>query len=185
RAAEEGRQRSTLKSTGAGQADLGKICRFGHTDVRVGHDELLLGLPNVGSAFEQRRRQACRNIERARLIDEGLAARHRRRVAANQRAQQVLLLFDRTFEIGDDARCLEYQLFGLTYVEQRRGASLLAYLREPQRLLTRRQRALRDLEFHVQLAQVEVRIRHLADQARDNRATTPFTGEERRASRFG
>src|SRR5258705_126830 len=50
--ADQARERHALKSTRTGQADLGKVRRFGDADVRVGGDELMLGLLDVGSALE-------------------------------------------------------------------------------------------------------------------------------------
>src|SRR5581483_4047694 len=154
-------------------------------NLRVGGDELLFGLLDVGPPRDQRRRQPCRQFRRVRLLDERQAARDRCGIAAGEEADEVLLLRDLALERRDFCGRAVDELLGLTHVDEGGGAALLANLRQPQRLLTRRERPPRDLELGVERAQGEVRVGHLADERRHDGAAAPLAGEERRARRFG
>src|SRR5271166_3827694 len=61
---------SKRASAGTSQGNLRKERGFGHADLRVRGDQLLLDLANVGPTFEQRRRHARRHFRRNGLLGQ-------------------------------------------------------------------------------------------------------------------
>ena len=53
-----------LAAQESGERNLGKEQRSRRADLRVGRDQVVLSLANIGAAFEQRRRQARREFGR-------------------------------------------------------------------------------------------------------------------------
>jgi hypothetical protein len=106
-------------------------------------------------------------------------------VAAQQHADEVLLLRDLPLERRDLAGRAVDQLLGLAHVEQGRHAASFAYLGQLQRLLPRRECSPRNIQFQIQRAQAEVRARDLADQGGQHRPASPLCGEQLSAGRFG
>jgi hypothetical protein len=107
------------------------------------------------------------------------------RVFAKQETEKVLLLFDGALGRRDDLRRAVDELLGLPHFEHVRHAALLPQLDDAQRLLARGQRAPGHLKLIVQLAQVEVSRRHVADQRGDDGFARLFARQQLGARRFG
>src|SRR5206468_11382799 len=133
---------------------------LGRADVGIRRDKLLLGLRDVGAAFEERRWQADRHLWSMWLIGQRSAARHAPRNRPQQRADEVLLLLDLTLEIRDLRGGAEDELLRLAHIQQRCCASLRAYFGEAKRFPARRRRSRRDIEIQVEGAKLKVRARH-------------------------
>src|SRR6185437_5290301 len=97
RALEEARQLAARGAEGAGQRYRRKVQRLRGADLRVGRDELLLGLHEIGTALEQRRRHAGRHRRQHELVDAP-PARDRTRMATEQQRKRVLGLRDLRFD---------------------------------------------------------------------------------------
>ena len=83
----------------AGEGDGREILGLCHADPRVCGYEVLLGLADVGTPFEQLRRQAGGHDGQYEVV-EGLAPRDRSGIASKEHAQGVLLLADQFLEEG-------------------------------------------------------------------------------------
>ena len=149
---------------GAGERDAREQQRLRLADVRGGRGERLLGLANVGTPFEQIRRQPGGYGRRPLLLAHGDAAQDRSGAAADQYRQLVLLRGDQPLHVElDRLDALELRL-GLPEVQLPGDAALEAVLGELHGLASRLDRVTRDLEPEVGVAQLEVGPGHVRDQ---------------------
>ena len=171
-------ERGALISADGGQRDLREIVCLGDADLCVRRDQLLLRLEDVRAAFEQRRRKSRRNLRRMWLVDERPPSSDAFGISSDEDADEVFLLFDPPFEIRDRGPRAEHELFGLPHVEHGGGAAVRKELRQAQRVLPRRERLARDLQFEVLFAQLEIGARHIADERTDDLTLRPLLRRE-------
>src|SRR5271157_2179185 len=92
-------QVTALYAVGSGQKDVREVLCLCHADLRVGGNEVLLGLTDVRPPLKQLRRKARRySGEREKV--ERPSTRNRAGVAAQENAQRVLLLSDQLPQHG-------------------------------------------------------------------------------------
>jgi len=96
----------------------------GDTDSRVGGNEQLLGLADIGAALEKLRGNACGNFGGVRLLGEAQAALDGARVISEQGAEKIFSLLDAAFEVGDFFAGGVDELFSLADVKFRRVAMI-------------------------------------------------------------
>ena len=152
-----GRERNPRKERGAGGAD-----------VRVGRDELLFGLANIGAAHEQIGRQAGGQLGQAPLRQaraHELIAHLKGQRLTQQQHQRVLI--ERTLALllrQRDARAFEQGLrqAGLQFGSR---AVFEAQLHELERIFARGQRLLRDRQQFLVREQAEPGLRDRGNQA--------------------
>ena len=70
--ADDAEQVCGLKAAGGREIDAGKECRLRDSDAGIGRDQLLLGLPQIGPALQQRGRQPGWHLRRLGLIGQAL-----------------------------------------------------------------------------------------------------------------
>ncbi len=97
----------------------------------------------------------------------------------------VLRLLDRPFDVGNRFRRLIDQFFSLSNVQHRRDAAFLANPDDTERLLSRCQRSLCDIEFAVEFEQTEVTGCDVSDDSRHHRIAIFFGGAQVGARGFG
>jgi hypothetical protein len=85
-------------------------------------------------------------------------------ILAEQSADKIFLLLNLLLQSWNLGGRGEDQLFGLTHVEQGRGAVIRKRLRQAQRLPSRGERALGDFQFQVQGTQLKISARHVGDE---------------------
>src|SRR4029450_4458123 len=134
-AGEEMAEGGALISAGGGQGDAREKVSLRHADLCVRRDQLLLGLEDVGPPFEQRRWQARWHFHGLWLVDEPAPSNDAIGVPAHEDGDEIPLLFDPLFEIGDRRACAEDELFSLPDVEEGGGPSVRQNLCQPQRIL--------------------------------------------------
>jgi hypothetical protein len=162
----------------------GKVRGFRHANLRGRGGQLVLGLKDVRPAFDQRGRQAGRNLGWAWLVDQGPAALDRSWIPSEQHADCVLLLLDQPPEVDDLRLRRVDELLGLAHVEERRRAAPLAHFRELQRFLPGRQRASGDLELEVERLEGVVAARHLRNEAGEHGPAAPLARQNLGACAF-
>ena len=101
RTCEQPGESRTLRSADGGQRNLREIVCLGDADLCVRRHQLLLRLQDVRSAFEQRRRKSRGNLRWMWLVDERSTSSDAFGISSDEDADEVLLLFDPPFEIGD------------------------------------------------------------------------------------
>jgi hypothetical protein len=84
-----------------------------------------------------------------RLVDEPSPANDGFGVRPHQNADEVLLLFDAGFKIRNGSARTEYELFGLSHIEHRRGPAIGKDLCQAQRVRSGRERLTGDLQLEV------------------------------------
>ena len=84
------------------------------------------------------------------------AARDRGRIISQQDAEEILLLPDAPFQIGDFRRGRVNQLLRLAHVEDRIDPVFLERLCQVQGFFSGGQRALRDFQFEIKFAQLKI-----------------------------
>ena len=117
-----------------GQRDLREIVCLRDPDLCVRCDQLLLRLEDVGAAFEQGRRKSRWNLQWMWLVDEPPSSNDALGVCSHEDADEVFLLFDPLFQIGDRGAGAEYELFSLSHVEHGCGAAVRKNLCQAQRV---------------------------------------------------
>ncbi|MEI9973554.1 MAG: hypothetical protein WDO73_16840 [Ignavibacteriota bacterium] len=130
---------------------------------------LLLGSAHVGPSFQQRRRQAGGDVRRKALFRQTESTVYNSGIVAEQEFDLVLGLLDLLLDHRDGLRGGVYELFRLTKVELCGDAAGLPGLGEHQGLLAGLQGSPRYLQRVIQLAQAQVRGRHIAHQRRHDR----------------
>jgi hypothetical protein len=145
-----------LKAIKAGERQLWVKSCLGLADVGVSSHELLLGGAEIRPAFEQRRRQTRGDFGAQVLQRQRIGSGDGPRIAPEQDAQKVLLLFDPTKCVGDCGFGGEHQDPGLVYVLYGAHASLFARASDFQGVSADFEGALRDLELEIQFQKVQI-----------------------------
>src|ERR1700722_2515518 len=101
----------------ASQRNLREKFRLGYADIGVRGNEHLLSLANVRPALEQRGREPRRNIRREDLLFERLPALHAVRVLAEENADGVFFLADKSLEVRNLSICSVQHLLCLEHIE--------------------------------------------------------------------
>ena len=139
---------------------VGKERGIGDADLRIGRRHSALRRSDVGSAFEQRRRQHLRHHWRWRQ-DRVAFEPERRRCHAQQHCNGMLELGSLRAQVGGlRLRGLELGL-RLQHVGARRHATVVANLRQVQRALIRRHAALDERGLHALVLLVGVDVGEL------------------------
>ena len=113
-----------------------------------------------------------------RLVYEILSASYALWVSAQQNADEILLLLDPAFKVGDGSARGKYQLLSLPHVKHGSGAVIGEHLGQTQRVLSGSERLLRDLELQIQFAQLKIGAGNIAYQRIDDLALGPFLPEQ-------
>ena len=175
RAGEQAAEHRAHGADGAGDRDVRVVQRPRGADVGVAGDEVLLGLQHVGTAQQQGRGQVAGDQRCHQLVD-GLAARNRPGVAAEQDRDQVLLRGDRLLERRDGGVRLLILRADLRHLALGHGAGLEAQLEHPERAGEVVGRGARDLELLVERAQADVAGRNARHQGQHDTALGLLTG---------
>ena len=157
------------------QRQVRVVQRARRADVGIGRHQVLLGAQDVGPAQQQRGRQVAGDLRRDQLVD-GLAARDRPGVAAEQDRQQVLLRGDGLLELRDRRARLLRLRADLRQLGHRDHAGLVAQLEDAQRAFEVARGGLRDLQLPVQRAQHDVAGGHARHQRQHHAALALFAG---------
>lgn len=102
---------------------MGIVGGAGNTDLSVGGDQQLFRLANVWAALEKIGRQAGRNFRRVRLLGEPQATSDGSRIVSEKNADEIFLLLNAAFKVGDFFTVGVDELFGLERTEVRRSDS--------------------------------------------------------------
>ena len=124
-----------LSPEDSAQTQLRKVGGPRHADLGVGGDQILLRRADIGTPFQQRRRQPGGNLGRRSCAVRILSARHVAGVLAQQEADLILGLLDLLLNDGDGLGRGVHQLLRLAQVEQRRDAAGLPRLGQIERFL--------------------------------------------------
>ena len=165
----------------AGQVELGKELRLGDADLRVGADQLLFDLSEVGPALEQGGGQSGRHRRDDGLSVHRRAAWNRRGRLAEKDADLVLLRDDLLLELGDVRLRPAQRPLGPSGLEVGGQPEPQAILEQVVGALERLGAVARDLELHVQREQLEVRLSQVADQRQPHAAPRLLGGQQVRA----
>lgn len=117
------------------EGELRKVPRAGYSDVGVGLDEEFFRAANVRPALEQIRGQAHRYVCGMRRVGDRLATSDGAGIAAEQKAQVVLLLLDLALKVWNLRLCSVVEFLCLTNIGHGVGTALFKLLRELKRLL--------------------------------------------------
>src|SRR5262249_3769293 len=115
---------------------------------------------------------------------EERAARDVARRAPEQDRELILLRDDLLLQRRDRRARLREGGLRSRHLEERADAAAVAALEEVERVLERDPRLLRDLELAVQLEELEVRLRHVADERQQDAAPHGLGAEVVRAGRL-
>ena len=96
-----------------------------------------------------------------RLVGQLAPTLDRARISSQQNIDQIFVLFDLAFHVGDRFRCGVNQLFRLPHIDQRRRSILLQRLFQLQRILARGQSLFRNLQLEIEGAKFEVGSRYI------------------------
>ena len=165
----------------AGQVELGKELRLGDAHLRVGADQLLFDLAEVGPALEQGGGQPGRHRGDDGLSVHRRAAWNRRGRLAEKDADLVLLRDDPVLELGDVRLRPAQRALGPGGLELGGQPEPQAILEQVVGALKRLGAVARDLDLHVQREQLEVRLSQVADQRQPHAAPRLFGGQQVRA----
>src|SRR3954462_12657419 len=99
-----------------------------------------------------------------RLRGQFAAAGHPPGESAQQDGDEILLLLDAPFEVGNRPGCRVHELLRLPDVDHRGRAPLLTDAREIERLVARGQRPPGDVELQIERAERKVSVRYTADE---------------------
>ena len=183
-AARERRHLGARRAEQRGQAQLREELGLGDADARVGAHELLLRLAEVGPPREERRRQPGRHRRHHRLRVHRRPPRNRRRRLAQQDADLILLGDDVALELRDRRLRFTESALGPRGLEPGRGAELEPILEDVERPLVGVGAVAGDVEPHVELQQLEVGLRQVADQRQPDAAPGVLGGQEGRPRRL-
>ncbi len=116
---------------------------------------------------------------RMRLIDKFLAARRDGPgIISKQDAQQIFLLPDAPFQVGNVRRRGVDELLGLPNVENRIDAVFHERLGQLQRFFARGQSALGNVEFEIEFAKLKISGGHVGDQRGVHFLARPIAGQQ-------
>jgi len=115
-----------------------------------------------------------------RLFGECEPSRDVARIVSQKYADGVLLLTDLTFEIGDFRCSRVNQLLRFPDIRQRIDSVLFESLRQLQRLTALCEGAVRNFQFEIQLAELEVTGGEVRDQSRHYLVLSPLIREQGR-----
>src|SRR5882762_6800460 len=113
-----------------------------------------------------------------RLLGQLRSPRDGTGIVSQKGADEVFLLLNAAFQIGNSFGCCEYQLLRLPDVEHGGTATFCQHLRQLQRVLTRSQRAPGDFELQVEFTKLEISCGNVADQCADDGFTRPLSSQQ-------
>ena len=140
--------------------------------------QTVLGGDDIGPLLEEIRRQAHGQVGQDRVVVQVRSLRKPRRLRSDEQRERVRLRGARLFELRAERLRLREQSFDLRHVEARRSADLEAAREDAERLLAGPDGLAGDQDAFVQLAQREIAVGHLRDEAHGDRAPAGVGGEE-------
>src|SRR5258708_31147126 len=111
-----------------------------------------------------------------RLLRQLRSTRDGTGIIAQKCADEVFLLLNSSFQIGNGFGCGEHQLLRLPDIEHGGSPTACQRLCELQRIAARSQRAPRDLELQVEFTKLEVSCCNVTHERADYRFTRPLRG---------
>src|SRR5258708_27097390 len=113
-----------------------------------------------------------------RLLRQLRSTRDGTGIIAQKCADEVFLLLNSSFQIGNGFRRGEHQLLRLPDIEHGGSPTACQRLCELQRVAARSQSSSRDFEFQVELTKLEISCGKVADECADDRLTGPLRCQE-------
>jgi hypothetical protein len=135
-------------------------------------------LPDIGAALEQGGRQPGGHLRRDRLLGHGASTHDGRRAATEQERDLVLLLSDPGLELVDEGLDPIELRLGLAHVQLGCDAAFEAVAGKREVLAPRLEGPPGDLEPQVEVAQLDVGLRHAGHHGERDRPPRLLGGEE-------
>lgn len=169
----------------AGESNLRKECSFGHADLGIRSNEVLLGLKDVGTPLKQRGCKTRRDFGKEWLVDQRASAYHRVGIIAQKNTDGILFESELPFQLWNLRVGSIEHLPGLQDVECGSNAMIEPVLHKPHGIFLSLDGVAGDLQLQVEVKQREVIAGHITHKREDGGLAGVLAGQHLSTRRLG
>src|SRR5215472_16364550 len=112
------------------------------------------------------------------LLHQLSAPSYRLRIVPNQNADEVFLLLNTPFDVGNRFSCAVDELLSLAHIKQRSCAMIGKELGQAQRVLPGGECLARDFQLQVEFPQLEISAGNIANERTDDLTLRPLLRQQ-------